>query len=120
MLYNALINLARTIVGGIIYTSPDMDILKELRKKSWLVCEVQVVSNSKSLERQVKIYKKRISASGQIYVSKIGYDKYRLDTIPDYVRKEYAVKRKKAMLPLINELSKTINEMKDTPPTHHV
>ncbi|RUM47494.1 MAG: hypothetical protein DSY37_02245 [Hyperthermus sp.] len=38
-LLNALINLARTLTAGVIYTSPDMDILKELRKKAWVVVE---------------------------------------------------------------------------------
>ncbi|MEM3948248.1 MAG: hypothetical protein QXM76_01470 [Zestosphaera sp.] len=108
LLYNALINLARTMVAGIIYTSPDMDVLKELRKKAWIVGEVQVTSES-PLERQVKLYKKRIGVTGQIYVTKLGYDRYRLDAIPNHVRSKYLEKRRKAINPLLTELKERLN-----------
>ena len=101
---NALINLARTLTAGIIYTSPDMDILKELRKKAWIVAEPTAPHGVDKPDRLAKIYRKRIAPSGKVYVHKLGYDQYRLDAIPQDVREKYEEKRRKAMAPLLDEL----------------
>ena len=103
-LLNGLINLARTLTAGIIYTSPDMDILKELRKKAWIVAEPTAPHGLSKPERLAKIYRKRIAPSGKVYVHKLGYDAYRLDAIPQEVRERYEEKRRKAMKPLLDEL----------------
>lgn len=103
-LLNGLINLARTLVAGIIYTSPDMDILKELRKKAWIMAEPTAPHGLAKPDRLVKLYRKRIAPSGKVYVHKLGYDAYRLDQIPQRIREKYEEKRRKAMKPLINEL----------------
>ncbi len=105
-LLNSLINLARTLVAGIIYTSPDMDILKELRKKAWIVAEPTAPHGLSKPERVAKLYRKRIAPSGKVYVHKLGYDAYRLDAVPLDVRKEYEEKRRAAMQPLLEELEK--------------
>ncbi len=105
-LLNGLINLARTLVAGIIYTSPDMDILKELRKKAWIVAEPTAPHGVSKPERLAKLYRKRIAPSGRVYIHKLGYDAYRLDAIPSDVRKEYEEKRRAAMEPLLEELEK--------------
>jgi hypothetical protein len=101
---NALINLARTLTAGIIYTSPDMDILKELRKKAWIVAEPTAPHGLEKPERLAKLYRKRIAPSGRVYVHKLGYDAYRLDAIPPGVRREYEEKRRAAMEPLLDQL----------------
>jgi len=101
---NAMINLARTLTAGIIYTSPDMDILKELRKKAWIVAEPTAPHGLAKPDRLAKLYRKRIAPSGKVYVHKLGYDAYRLDAIPDDVRMKYEEKRRKAMEPLLDEL----------------
>lgn len=106
MRLNALINLARTLTAGIIYTSPDMDILKELRKKAWIVAEPTAPHGIGKPERLAKLYRKRIAPSGRVYIHKLGYDAYRLDAIPQDVRKEYEEKRRAAMEPLLSELEK--------------
>jgi len=99
---NALFNLMRTVCAGVIFTSPDMDTLKEIRKKAWIVVEPQKVPGSKySVERKAVIYRKRILASGYTCVKRIGEDYYRLDSIPCWVRAEYEEKRKKATKPVI-------------------
>ena len=103
-LINGLINLARTVVAGIIYTSPDMDILKELRKKAWIVAEPTTSHGYGKLERIAKLYRKRIAPSGRVYVHKLGYDRFRLDSIPEVVRRKYEEKRREAMKPLLEEL----------------
>jgi len=103
-LLNALINLARTLTAGVIYTSPDMDILKELRKKAWVVAEPIAPKGKAHLDRAARLYRKRILASGKVAIQKLGLDMYRLDTVPSDVRREYEEKRKKAMEPLLDEL----------------
>lgn len=103
-LLNGLVNLARTLTAGIIYTSPDMDILKELRKKAWIIAEPTAPHGLGKPERRVKLYRKRISPSGKVYVHKLGYDLYRLDQIPMWVRERYEEKRRGAMKPLIRQL----------------
>ena len=60
-LLNGLINLARTLVAGTIYTSPDMDILKELRKKAWIVAEPTALYGVSKHERLAKLYQKRMA-----------------------------------------------------------
>lgn len=109
-LLNALINLARTLTAGIIYTSPDMDILKELRKKAWIVAEPTAPHGLAKPERTAKLYRKRVAPSGKVYVHKLGYDAYRLDLIPPGIRKEYEEKRRAAMEPLLDELERVWEE----------
>ncbi len=103
-LINGLVNLARTLTAGIIYTSPDMDILKELRKKAWIIAEPTAPHGRARPERVAKIYRKRIAPSGRVYVHKLGLDHYRLDQIPGPVRERYEEKRRRAMKPLLSEL----------------
>ena len=103
-LLNGLVNLARTLTAAIIYTSPDMDILKELRKKAWVVAEPTAPHGVSKPECIAKLYRKRIAPSGKVYVHKLGYDAYRLDAIPPDVRREYEEKRRAAMEPLLEEL----------------
>ena len=111
---NGLINLARTVAASIIYTSPDMDILKELRKKAWIVADITTPHGYAVPERVAKLYRKRIAPSGKVYIHKLGYDKYRLDVIPADVRREYEEKRRAAMEPLLEELER----LWGTPPTN--
>jgi hypothetical protein len=101
---NALINLARTLTAGVIYTSPDMDILKELRKKAWIVAEPLAPHGKAKPYRVARLYRKRILASGKVAIQKLGLDEYDLRAIPGDVRKQYEEKRREAMEPLLEEL----------------
>ena len=103
-LLNSLINLARTLVAGIIYTSPDMDVLKELRKKAWVVAEPKAPHGKAKPQRVAVLYRKRILASGKVAIQKLGLDEYDLRAIPADVRKQYEEKRRRAMEPLLEEL----------------
>ena len=103
-LLNALINLARTLTAGVVYTSPDMDILKELRKKAWIVAEPLAPHGKAKPQRVARLYRKRILASGKVAIQKLGLDEYDLRAIPSDVRREYEEKRKQAMEPLLDEL----------------
>ena len=71
-----------------------MDILKELRKKAWIVAEPTAPHGLSKPERLAKIYRKRIAPSGKVYVHKLGYDAYGLDAIPQEVRERYEEKRR--------------------------
>jgi len=103
-LLNALINLARTLTAGIIYTSPDMDVLKELRKKAWVVAEPLAPHGRGKPYRVARLYRKRILASGKVAIQKLGLDEYDLRAVPGDVRKQYEEKRRRAMEPLLEEL----------------
>jgi len=110
MVINALFNLIRTICAGVIFTSPDMDILKELRKKSWIVGTPAAPHGKSQPQRQMILYRKKIHPSGRVYVSKIGVDEYRLDVIPKDVRKQYEEKRRAAMEPLLERLGELLEK----------
>ncbi len=116
-LINGLVNLMRTLVAGVIYTSPDMDILKELRKKAWIIGEPTAPHGVKDPSRIVKLYRKRIAPSGKVYIHKLGYDAYDLRDLPTDVRREYEEKRRAAMEPLIEELENLWRRI-PTPPTN--
>jgi len=112
MVINALFNLIRTICAGVIFTSPDMDVLKELRKKSWIVGTPAAPHGKNAPYRQMLLFRKTIHPSGRVYVAKIGVDEYRLDVIPRDVRKQYEEKRKAAMEPLLNRLEELLEKQK--------
>lgn len=107
---NALFNMARSIFAATIFTSPDMDVLKELRKKSWWVGEPILVTNKSDPRRIMKLYRKRITVKGQ-YISKYAYDHFRTNVIPDWVRKEYNKKRGRALKKIMSVL-KELKEKK--------
>ena len=96
---NALFNLMRTVCAGVIFTSPDMDTLKEIRKKAWIVATPKYTNDF--YVRKAALYRKRIMPSGMVYVYKLGEDFFRLDSIPEWVRAEYEEKRMKATKPVI-------------------
>lgn len=54
-----------------ICTGPDMDILKELRMKAWIVAEPTAPHGIGKPERLAKLYRKRIAPSGRVYVHKL-------------------------------------------------
>lgn len=110
MVINALFNMIRTIAAGVIFTSPDMDILKELRKKSWIVGTPAAPHGRGKPERQMILYRKKIHPSGKVYVAKLGVDSYRIDAIPSDVRREYEEKRVRAMEPLIDKLDEMLSQ----------
>ncbi|NPA97056.1 MAG: hypothetical protein GXO32_05590 [Crenarchaeota archaeon] len=107
MWLNALFNLIRTICAATIFTSPDMDVLKELRKKSWVVVEIMKSSKGPRY-REAVVYTKRISASGKVYVSRKAVDIYSLDLVPQEVRARYEEKRRNAMKPVLEELKQML------------
>ena len=117
-LINGLVNLIRTLTAGVVYTSPDMDILKELRKKAWAVAEPTAPHGVEDPSRVAKLYRKRIAPSGKVYIHKLGYDAYDLRAIPADVRKEYEEKRRAAMEPLLQELENLWSNAGPTPPTN--
>jgi len=108
LLMNSLFNIIRTICAGVIFTSPDMDILKELRKKSWWVGEPRAPSGKNDPRRFMILYRKRILVTGVTRVSKKAIDEYDLRLIPDDVRKEYEEKRKAAIEPLLGKLEELL------------
>lgn len=117
-LINGLFNLIRTLTAGVIFTSPDMDILKELRKKAWVVAEPTAPHGVEDPSRLAKLYRKRIAPSGKVYIHKLGYDAYDLRAIPNDVRAEYEEKRRAAMEPLLEELEALWVGKTPTPPTN--
>jgi len=109
MVINATFNLIRTVTGGVMFTSPDMDILKELRKKSWWVGEPTAPHGREHPKRRMVLYRKRIMASGQTRIYRTAEDEYWLNIIPADVRKEYEEKRREALLPVIDRLIKLLD-----------
>jgi len=112
---NALFNMARSIFATTIFTSPDMDILKELRKKSWWVGEPTLVTNKSDPRRVMKLYKRRITSKGA-YISKSAYDQFKTNIIPDWVWKEYNKKRGKALRQIMSVLKELKEKKVATPP----
>ena len=108
---NAFINLARTMVAAIIYTSPDLDVLKELRKKAWIVVEPKAPHGRAKPQRLAFIYQKRLTIMGRQIIKKIGIDAYDLRSIPPSVRKEYEQIRREALEPLIKELDEVLQSI---------
>ena len=49
-----------------------MDILKELRKKAWIVAEPTAPHGLSKPDRLAKLYRTRIPPSGKVYVHKLG------------------------------------------------
>ena len=93
---NSLFNMIRSICAAVIFTSPDMDVLKELRKKSWWVGEPRVLYTKEDPRRIMTLYKRRITFMGA-YKTKSAIDNFRLDVIPQWVRTEYNKKRGRAL-----------------------
>ena len=104
MVLNATYNLIRTVTGGVIFTSPDMDILKELRKKSWWIGTPTAPHGREHPKRYLVLYRKRIMPTGHTRVYRSAEDEYWLTMIPGDVRKEYEDKRRDALLPVIDRL----------------
>jgi len=109
LLMNSLFNIIRTVCAGVIFTSPDMDVLKELRKKSWWVGEPKAPSGKEDPRRLMTLYRKRILVTGVTRVSRKAIDEYDLRLIPNDVRKEYEEKRKEAIEPLIEKLEELLS-----------
>jgi len=114
MWFNALYNLIRTICAAVIFTSPDLDTLVEVRKKSWWVGEPKIPHQTASdaYERHMVLYKKRVMASGQVIVSKRAIDVYRLDIIPNDVRKKYEEMRREALKKTLRLVKEAADRMK--------
>ena len=105
---NALYNLIRSVCSAVIFTSPDMDTLKELRKKSWWIGEPRAPSGRSKPYRLMVLYRKTITASGMVVVSKKAVDKYDLRLIPQDVRKEYEVRRQEALASVLDRLEELL------------
>jgi hypothetical protein len=99
MWFNAFYNIIRSVVSAVIFTSPDLDTMVEIRKKSWWVGEPKKTPGDpvRNPVRAMVLYKKRIMVTGKVYVSKKAIDTYRLDLIPQDVRREYEEKRQGAL-----------------------
>jgi len=108
MLMNAFYNVIRTVCAAVIFTSPDMDVLKELRKKSWWVGEPKAPSGRNKPQRIMILYRKRIMVTGEVRVSRKAEDEYDLRLIPRDIRKLYEEKRKAAMEPIIEKLEQLL------------
>lgn len=108
MWFNAFYNLIRTVCSAVIFTSPDMDTMVEIRKKSWWVGEPRLPRHASSNQhvREMVLYKKRITVTGQVFATKRAIDIYKLDAIPSSVRQRYEEKRREA-------LRKTLELLKD-------
>ena len=107
MRVNALINLIRTMASCTIFTSPDLDVLKELRKKSWIVSEPFIPHGENKPHRIMRHYKKRLLPSGQIVTKRVKReDVYRVDVLPDWVYDEYERKRREALRWLLSLMRK--------------
>lgn len=111
MLINSMFNVIRSVVAGVIFTSPDMDILVELRRKSWWVGQPKTPSGRDDPIRHMVLYRKTILPSGKIHVSKKAIDIYDLRLIPSDVRKEYEAKRREAMEPILKKLESVIGSV---------
>jgi len=106
MYVNALFNVVRSVCAGVIFTSPDMDVLKELRKKSWWVGEPKAPRGRDDPTRVMVLYRKRITVTGAVVVSRKAEDVYDLRLIPQDVRREYEEKRKVAVEAVLNRLER--------------
>ena len=104
---NALINLIRTMASCTIFTSPDLDVLKELRKKSWIVSEPFLPHGENKPQRIMRHYKKRLLPSGQIVTKRVRReDVYNVNILPEWVQDEYEKKRRKALYWLLSLMKK--------------
>ena len=106
MLMNSLFNIVRSVCAGVIFTSPDMDVLKELRKKSWWVGEPKAPHGKDKPTRIMILYRKRITVTGAVVVSRKAEDVYDLTLIDLDVRRKYEEKRKAATEALLNYLER--------------
>ncbi len=106
---NALFNLIRTICAATIFTSPDLDVLKELRKKSWIVGQPVAPSGVHQPYRIMRLYRKTIMPDGRISVRYFAEDHYDLRAVPADVRKEYEEKRRAAIEPLLEMLEEVLD-----------
>jgi len=117
MLMNSLFNIVRSVCAGAIFTSPDMDVLKELRKKSWWVGEPKAPRGRDDPTRVMVLYRKRIMVTGEVRVSRKAEDVYDLRLIPQDVRREYEEKRKAATAPILDKLEKLLATYQTPHPT---
>ena len=98
MLINYLFNVIRSMVSGVILTSPDDDILKELRKKSWLRGQPWTVRGLFDPVREMHYYRIRLDILGRQRPKKLmDIDRYHLNSIPQDVAEEYEEKRWEAI-----------------------
>jgi len=111
MSMNSLINLMRTCCAAIIYTSPDPDILKELRKKVWIV--VDIVKTNRKRWRKAIIYRKKIRPTGFTTLKLLSEETFPLLKIPKTVWQDYNVMRKAATLETIDSLLAFIEQHRD-------
>ncbi len=110
LLINALVNLARTLSAAFIFTSPDLDTLKEIRKKSWIVGQPTAPSGWHQPYRVMKLYRKTIMPDGTTRIKHFAEDRYDLRAIPADVRREYEEKRRAAMEPLLEQLESLLSK----------
>jgi len=110
MMINSLINIIRSVCCATIFTSPDDDILKELRKKSWIRGKPYMPHGKLNPDRIIRFYKRTTIATGRVFWKRFNIeDKYYLSSIPPDVREKYEKKRMTAVAEVLNTL-RTIYE----------
>jgi len=116
---NWIFNVIRTVCAGVIFTSVSEDILKELRKKSWVIGEPRTPAGERknSPRRVMHLYVKRLRPYPPYRQTvKIGMDYYRLDVWPEDIRFEYELRRREAMRPYLRQLPKLMREIMERRP----
>jgi len=113
VLINYMFNTIRTVCAATIFTSPDEDILKEIRKKSWLRGEPYYIHGYEDPRREIRFLRIRYTTLGFKYGKTVFIDRFRVDAIPSDVRAEVDLKRIEAMEELYDELEDVINKIKE-------
>lgn len=111
-LLNGIFNSIRTYLSGMVFTSPDTDIIYELRRKSWISGEPE--GDEDDLTHRINVYKKKLKGwdpESKPRSRYIGTDLFPMWLPPD-VRERYEDRRKVAIKEYYEELKKLMESAK--------
>ena len=96
----ALMDVIRTGVSGLIFTTPQPnELLKVFRGYDFYY--IKITKRDDKNTRLATIYQQSVMPNGNIFVKKIGLDKYNV-MLPDTVYKKYSEIRRSYFIEVIN------------------
>jgi len=116
---NSTLDLAReSIWGGLGITSPDQDVMKALRSKSWLFTMVGWFENWHGIklkpdQRVATTYKKKRLPDGKVYPKTFNVDIFEVDVIPSEVLKEYYALKTEASRVVLDKTYEKVSSLED-------
>lgn len=93
LLINSIFDFIRSNCAACLFTCPDADILKTLRKKSWYRVKVAYRKKFTHSDRVAIGYKANFSVTGRTFVRKVFEDYFKTSQLPSDVRKEVLERR---------------------------